>query len=253
MDTFKSSLPIYSVVDEIVNGLADSGRVVLSAPTGSGKSTQVPQILIDHAQVEGEIIVLQPRRLAARLLAKRVAEERASNLGEEVGYQIRFEKVVGPSTRIRFVTEAIFLRQILNDPTLQGVGAVVFDEFHERHLTADLSLSCALRSVQAQRPDLKIVVMSATLDVDVLQSYLAPCACIETSGRLYPVVTRYMGAALNRDAAPVWVRAAEAFRTVVREKISGNVLVFMPGAFEIRKTIDAIKSLPESSDYDVVP
>ena len=125
------SLPIHSVAGQIVDGLAAYGRVVLSAPTGSGKSTQVPQILVDAAQVQGQVVVLQPRRLAARMLAKRVAQERGCQLGEEVGYQIRFENLVGPRTRIRFVTEAILLRQILQDPALQGVGAVVFDEFHE--------------------------------------------------------------------------------------------------------------------------
>ena len=139
------TLPIHAVAEQIVTGLATHGRMVLSAPTGSGKSTQVPQILIDAAQVSGDVVVLQPRRLAARLLAKRVAQERGCKLGEEVGYQIRFENVVGPNTRIRFVTEAILLRQILQDPTLKGVGAVVFDEFHERHLTSDLSISCALQ------------------------------------------------------------------------------------------------------------
>lgn len=247
------TLPIHSVSDQIVAGLAAHGRVVLSAPTGSGKSTQVPQILVDAAQVQGDVVVLQPRRLAARLLAKRVAQERGCQLGEAVGYQIRFENVVGPKTRIRFVTEAILLRQILQDPSLKGVGAVVFDEFHERHLTSDLSISCALKSVQSARPDLKLVVMSATLDIDTLEGYLNPCARVEASGRMYPVTTRYMGAALNRDAALVWQRAASAFRTVVREGIEGDVLIFMAGAFEIRKTIDAVEALPEARGYDVLP
>jgi ATP-dependent helicase HrpB len=247
------TLPIHAVAEQIVAGLATHGRMVLSAPTGSGKSTQVPQILIDAAQVSGEVVVLQPRRLAARLLAKRVAQERGCKLGEEVGYQIRFENVVGPNTRIRFVTEAILLRQILQDPTLKGVGAVVFDEFHERHLTSDLSISCALKSVQTVRPDLKIVVMSATLDVDLLEGYLQPCARVEASGRMYPVETRYMGAALNRDAAPVWSRAAAAFRAAVREGMEGDVLIFMPGAFEIRKTIEAVEAMPEARAYEVLP
>ncbi|MDP4694076.1 MAG: helicase-related protein, partial [Opitutales bacterium] len=249
-----SALPIYEVADQIVDGLAAHGRVVLSAPTGSGKSTQVPQILIDRAGVEGEIVVLQPRRLAARLLAKRVAQERGGKLGEEVGYQIRFENVISSRTRIRFVTEAILLRQILEDPSLKGVGAVVFDEFHERHLTSDLSISCALQAVRSVRSDLKLVVMSATLDVERLETYLQPCARIEASGRMYSVEMRYMGAALNRDAAPVWERAAAAFRQQCRSTTeTGDVLVFMPGAFEIRKTIDAIQGLSESKDYEVLP
>lgn len=249
-----SALPIYEVADQIVDGLDAHGRVVLSAPTGSGKSTQVPQILIDRAGVEGEIVVLQPRRLAARLLAKRVAQERGGQPGDEVGYQIRFENVISSRTRIRFVTEAILLRQILEDPSLKGVGAVVFDEFHERHLTSDLSISCALQAVQSVRPDLKLVVMSATLDVERLDTYLQPCVRIEASGRMYPVEIRYMGAALNRDAAPVWERAAAAFRQQCRSTTeTGDVLVFMPGAFEIRKTIDAIQGLSESKDYEVLP
>lgn len=253
MSVENKQLPIYEVADQLVAGLAAHGRVVLSAPTGSGKSTQVPQILIDRAGIEGEVVVLQPRRLAARLLAKRVASERGVELGQEVGYQIRFENQVSAKTRIRFVTEAILLRQILQDPGLKGVGAVVFDEFHERHLTSDLSLACALKSVQRERPDLKLVVMSATLDIERLEEFLQPCARIEASGRMYPVEVSYGGASLGREAAPVWERAAKAFRDQVRAGLDGDALVFMPGAFEIRKTIAAIEALPESRGYEVLP
>ncbi len=252
MPTAPTSLPIYDVADALLSGIASTGRAVLSAPTGSGKSTQVPQILLDRGGFEGEIVVLQPRRLAARLLAKRVASERGVTLGDEVGFQIRFENKVSARTRIRFVTEAILLRQILQDPTLKGVGAVLFDEFHERHLTSDLSLACALQSVSLARPDLKIVVMSATLDIDTLENFLQPCARIEASGRMYPVEISYAGAALGRSAAPVWERAAQAFKKSAAGK-PGDVLVFMPGAFEIRKTIDAIQSLPEAKGYEVLP
>jgi ATP-dependent helicase HrpB len=135
----QKELPIHEVAKEIVAGVQAAGRVVLRAPTGSGKSTQVPQILLDQAGVTGAIVVLQPRRLAARMLAGRVAAERGVELGGEVGYQIRFENRVSRETRIRFVTEAILLRQILSDPKLPGVGTIVLDEFHERHLTSDLS------------------------------------------------------------------------------------------------------------------
>ncbi|MEC8209171.1 MAG: DEAD/DEAH box helicase, partial [Verrucomicrobiota bacterium] len=135
MATPFKTLPIYDVAAELLAGIASTGRIILAAPAGSGKSTQVPQILLDQAGIKGEVVVLQPRRLAARLLAKRVAFERSVKLGDEVGYQIRFENIFSAKTRIRFVTEAILLRQILEDPSLKGVGAVVFDEFHERHLT----------------------------------------------------------------------------------------------------------------------
>ena len=252
MPANETNLPIYDVAEALLGGLSRSGRVVLSAPTGSGKSTQVPQILLDQGGVEGEIVVLQPRRLAARLLAKRVASERGVALGAEVGYQIRFENVIGPQTRIRFVTEAILLRQILADPGLPGVGAVIFDEFHERHLTSDLSLACALRSVATKRPDLKLVVMSATLDTDTLEEFLKPCTRIEASGRMYPVEVRYAGAALGRNAAPVWERAVRAFKQAAVDE-TGDVLVFMPGAYEIRKAIEAIRSTPEAKHYDVLP
>lgn len=253
MPNLPNRLPIHDVTDALLAGIASSGRVVLSAPTGSGKSTQVPQILLDHSGIEGEIVVLQPRRLAARLLAKRVASERGVKLGEEVGYQIRFENVVSARTRIRFVTEAILLRQILQDPSLKGVGAVIFDEFHERHLTSDLSLACALQTVSEVRSDLKIVVMSATLDIDTLEGFLKPCARVEASGRMYPVEVSYAGAALGRQAAPVWERAAAAFKKSIAGQVSGDVLVFMPGAFEIRKTMEAIEALPESRGYEVLP
>ena len=253
MSTPLRTLPIYDVASEILAGIASTGRIVLAAPTGSGKSTQVPQILLDRAGIEGEIIVLQPRRLAARLLAKRVAFERGVKLGNEVGYQIRFENIFSAKTRIRFVTEAILLRQILEDPSLKGVGAVVFDEFHERHLTSDLSLTSALQTVQSSRPDLKLVVMSATLDIDTLEGFLSPCSRVEASGRTYPVEVSYTGAALGRNTAPVWERAAASFKKLVCAKHSGDILVFMPGAFEIRKTIDAIQVLSEARGYEVLP
>ncbi|MFP4203987.1 MAG: ATP-dependent helicase HrpB [Opitutales bacterium] len=246
-------LPVYDVASSFTEAIGGQGRVLLRAPTGSGKSTQIPQILADSCGIAGEILVLQPRRLAVRLLAKRVAHERGARLGEEVGYQIRFEHVAGPRTRIRFITEGLFLRRILQDPGLRGVGAVVFDEFHERHIEGDVSLARALESVQTLRPDLKLVVMSATLETGPIAEFLAPCAEAEASGQMYPVSVRYMGAALGKDTAPVWERAARAFRTAQREGLTGDVLIFMPGAYEIRKTIAALEDLPQAKGLDVLP
>ncbi len=245
------ALPIHAVAGKLVAGIREEGRVVLRAPTGSGKSTQVPQILLDDAGVKGSIVVLQPRRLAARMLAARVAKERRCELGGEVGYQIRFENRTSEGTRIRFVTEAILLRQLLADPSLPGVGAVVLDEFHERHLTSDLSLACALESVRTVRPDLKLVVMSATLDVEAVAEFLKPAALVEAMGRAYPVTVRYAGASLGRDTAPVWTRAARAFREVVRSGQEGDVLIFMAGAYEIRRTLAELEGLPDSRAYDL--
>ena len=153
-------LPIYELENEIVASLAARPRLILQAPTGSGKSTQVPQILLNCGLLgTGEVVILQPRRLATRLLARRVALERSVRLGDEVGYQIRFEKAASKKTRIRFVTEGILLRQLLQDPELGGVAAILFDEFHERHLYGDITLARALQLQEAGRPDLKLVVM----------------------------------------------------------------------------------------------
>src|SRR5262249_43068231 len=138
-------LPIYEIEAEILAGLRAHKRLIVSAPTGSGKSTQVPQMLLNHDVLGGgQVVILQPRRLATRLLAARVASERNAELGQEVGYQIRFENVTSPKTRIRFVTEGVLLRQIVQDPKLSGVSAVIFDEFHERHLYGDITLARAL-------------------------------------------------------------------------------------------------------------
>src|SRR5439155_10318266 len=135
----------------------------------------------------GEVVILQPRRLATRLLASRVAFERRGRLGDEVGFQIRLEKVASRKTRIRYVTEGILLRQLLQDPELPGIAAILFDEFHERHLYGDITLARAVQLQETRRPDLKLVVMSATLESDKLEKYLAPCPVLTSSGRMHPV------------------------------------------------------------------
>ena len=164
-------LPIYEIEREIIARLQSDRRLILSAPTGSGKSTQVPQMLSKHGLLDtGQVVVLQPRRLATRLLAKRVAQELGVKLGEEVGYQIRFENVTSAKTKIRFVTEGVLLRQLIDDPQLRGVSAILFDEFHERHLYGDITLARALDLQERQRPDLKLVVMSATLNAGDLET-----------------------------------------------------------------------------------
>src|SRR6516165_1285039 len=177
-------LPIYEIEGPIAAGVREQRRLIISAPTGSGKSTQVPQILLDHGLLgEGQVVILQPRRLATRLLAARVAWERKVELGREVGYQIRFENVSGPQTRIRYVTEGVLLRQMVQDPKLTGVSALIFDEFHERHLYGDITLARALDLQDTDRPELKILVMSATLDAARLEEYLRPCRVLESQGR----------------------------------------------------------------------
>ena len=246
-------LPIYELEAAITGSLRVQGRLIVQAPTGSGKSTQLPQMLMRHGFLErGEVVVLQPRRLAARMLAKRVAEEVGCALGDEVGYQIRLESRVSAKTKIRFVTEGILLRQMSFDTELRGVAALVFDEFHERHLYGDISLARAVQIQQTTRPDLKIVVMSATLDAVVLKEYLAPCEVLTSQGRSYPVTVEYLPKAVNFDSDPVWeVAAREAAR--VAAKSTGDLLVFMPGAYEINRTLQALQFQRELSGFVIFP
>ncbi len=246
-----STLPIYELADSIVTALRAQPRLVLQAPTGSGKSTQVPQILLDRGLAEnGEIVVLQPRRLATRLLAARVAQERKVRLGDEVGYQIRLDRVVSARTRIRFVTEGVLLRQMLNDPELRGISAILFDEFHERHLYGDITLARALEIQEQMRPDLRLVVMSATLDAGALQSYLAPCELLTSRGRTFPVDIDYVERPLGDF--PVWDAAAEELERLARET-EGDALIFMPGAYEINRTIQAVRNSRLGSQCIVLP
>src|SRR5580698_1329063 len=211
------ALPIYEIENDIIARLQTDGRLILSAPTGSGKSTQVPQMLLRHGLAEaGQVVVLQPRRLATRLLAARVAAELGVKLGEEVGYQIRFENVTSAKTRIRFVTEGVLLRQMIEDPGLRGVSAILFDEFHERHLYGDITLARALDQQEQHRPDLLLTVMSATLNRGDLEKYLAPCATLASAGRTFPVEIDYLPYRAGQNAPPVWETAAEAFRNFVR-------------------------------------
>jgi ATP-dependent helicase HrpB len=247
-------LPIYESEAEIVAGLRKNRRLIISAPTGSGKSTQVPQMLSGNGLLDsGQVVILQPRRLATRLLAARVAWERKSQLGGEVGYQIRFENVTGPATRIRFVTEGVLLRQMVQEPDLLGVSALIFDEFHERHLYGDITLARALDLQEKHRPDLLILVMSATLEAARLEEYLAPCRVVDSQGRTFPVEMRYAADPSYTDKRPVWEQAAEAFAGFVNSGGEGDVLVFMPGSYEISQTIEAIRHCDESDGFILLP
>jgi len=247
-------LPIYDIEQRLVVALREARRLIVSAPTGSGKSTQVPQILLDQGVVgAGQVVILQPRRLAARLLAARVAWERQTQLGGEVGYQIRFENVTSADTRIRFVTEGLLLRQMVQDPKLRGVAALIFDEFHERHLYGDITLARALDLQETARPDLKLLVMSATLDAAPLEQYLKPCRLLESQGRTHPVAIEFAATPGYLDKRPVWDQAAEAFCDFVHSGGQGDVLVFMPGGFEISQTIEALRRCDEARGFILLP
>ncbi|MEY2562448.1 MAG: ATP-dependent helicase HrpB [Verrucomicrobiota bacterium] len=249
----RQDLPIYELEQRIVTKLKEQSRLIIQAPTGSGKSTQVPQILLDHGMLgDGQVVILQPRRLATRLLAARVASERNVRLGEEVGYQIRFENITSDRTRVRFVTEGILLRQLIQDPQLRGVSAILFDEFHERHLYGDITLARALQLQATSRPDLKLAVMSATLDAGLLQKYLEPCAVLTSSGRAFPVEIEYLPKPVGGDGYPVWDLAADELERIA-PRTEGDVLIFMPGKYEIGRTIAAIRASRVSDRFVVLP
>jgi ATP-dependent helicase HrpB len=246
-------LPILELRDRLAPALETHRRLILQAPTGSGKSTQIPQYLLDLGLLgDGQVLILQPRRIAARLLATRVAQERHGKLGDEVGYQIRLDDISSKATRIKYITEGILLRQILNNPSLHGVSAIVFDEFHERHLYGDISLARALDLQQTRRPDLLLLVMSATLNTELLRDYLAPCATLTSEGRTFPVVSEHIARDLS-EREPVWDAAAEEAVRVLKTQPEGDLLIFMPGGYEISRTIQAIQNRPLPEDVIVLP
>src|SRR4051794_8696649 len=246
-------LPIYELESAIVAALREQPRLILQAPTGSGKSTQVPQMLLEHGMLgDGEVVVLQPRRIAARMLAARVANECKTKLGDAVGYQIRFENVVSARTRIRFVTEGVLLRQLIQNPELRGVSAILFDEFHERHLYGDITLARALRLQETARPDLQIVVMSATLDTGALQKFLEPAQLLTSTGRQHPVAIEYLDKPVRGDDYAIWDLAADELEQLA-PRTEGDVLIFMPGKYEITRTLSAVRASRASNQFVALP
>ncbi len=246
-----SVLPIEAVLPAILDALERGRSVVLRAPPGAGKTTAVPPALLDAPwRGDGVILMLEPRRLAARSAARRMAALRGEAPGGTVGYRVRLDARVGPATRIEVVTEGIFLRRIQGDPALDGVAAVIFDEFHERSVDADLALALTLETRGALRPDLRLVVMSATLDGGPLAALLGDAERIEADGRQFPVELRY--ADRESDLARE-IRAADAARRALAET-PGDVLVFLPGMAEIRRAERHLAdTLADPAAVDVEP
>lgn len=242
-------LPIDAVLPELARALAGARAVVLEAPPGAGKTTRVPWA-VQSALGDQEVLVAEPRRLAARMTAQRVADERGQKIGEHVGYSVRFEEASSARTRVRYATEGIVLRRLLADPTLKGVGAVILDEFHERHLTTDLLLVLLDRLTRGPRPDLKLLVMSATLDAEPVARFLGDCPRIRSEGRMFPVHIEYLPKA---DDRPLDKQIVSAVRRAVTEDPSGDVLVFLPGAGEIRKAKAALEPLASEAGLLVLP
>lgn len=248
--TFDTPLPIDAVLDDLSRTLEAHNAAVLVAPPGAGKTTRVPLALLDASWAKGKkIIVLEPRRIAARASADRMARSLGERAGETVGYRVRFGSKISRATRIEVVTEGIFTRQILGDPELQGVAAILFDEFHERSLDADMGLALARDAQLGLREDLRILVMSATLDGARVAKLLGEAPVVESEGRAFPVETRYLG---RKADAPIERQMADAIASALRAD-SGSVLAFLPGAAEIRRTQNFLAERVQDASIEIVP
>ena len=242
-------LPIDAILPALVAALRAGPSAVLRAPTGVGKTTRVPPAILDAGLAGGgAVLVLEPRRLAARAAARRMARERGAELGGEVGFHVRFDRRAGARTRLLVVTEGILVRRLQDDPFLEGVGALVFDEFHERSLESDLALAMARRVQREVRPELRIVAMSATLVPERLAAFLGGCPVIESEGRLFPIETSWLE---REERAPVHRLAAAGVARAL-ERTGGDVLVFLPGVGEIRRTADELRGLAERRGIELL-
>lgn len=246
----RGALPIDAIADAVVDATTRGRNVVVLAEPGAGKTTRLPLVMADAGwPARGELWVTQPRRIAARLAASHVAAARGEAPGGSVGYQVRFDSKVSASTRIRFVTEGILVRKLIEDPTLAGIGAVVFDEFHERHLDADVALALCRALQRSTRPDLGIVVMSATLEPEPIAEYLDAVA-LRCAGRSYPVEIEHL---VRSSERPIGATVAGALADLGPAGLDGGgVLVFLPGAREIRETASACSNVADRLGLEMV-
>ena len=241
MPDTQDTLPIDEVLPSILRALSGGNRLVLAAPPGAGKTTRVPLALAgllgDAPVISGRILMLEPRRIAARMAAERMAASLGERRGQTIGLITRVDRKMSAATRVEVITDGLFTRRMLNDPELSGVGAVIFDEFHERRLNSDLGLALALEAQSALREDLRLLIMSATLDTGAVSKAVA-APVIESEGRQYPVETRYLG----RSDARIEDRMPKAILQALREA-EGSILAFLPGAREIRRAAEALAVL----------
>ncbi len=249
-EPFANPLPIDAVLGELGRKLVARAAAVLVAPPGAGKTTRVPLALLDAPWIAGrKIVVLEPRRIAARASAERMAQTLGERVGETVGYRVRFGSKISRKTRIEVVTEGIFSRQILDDPELNGVAVILFDEFHERSLDADMGLALARDVQSGLREDLRILVMSATIDGARVAKLLGSAPVIESEGRAFPVETRYLG---RKPDSPMERQMADAIAMALRAE-AGSVLAFLPGAAEIRRTQTMLAERIHDASIEIVP
>ena len=243
-------LPIDPLLPAIVESLRASPTLVIEAPPGAGKTTRVPRALLDAGMADkGEIVVLEPRRLAARMAARRVADELGEKVGGTVGYQVRFEDASSARTRIRFVTEGVLGRKLVASPDLAGIAVVVLDEFHERHLQGDVALALVERLRRTRRPELRVIAMSATLATGPLAAHLG-APVLTSEGKRFDVAIEHLPAP---DDRPLASQVASAVRRLVVEGLDGDVLVFLPGAAEIRRARETLEKLAQEADLVLVP
>ncbi len=242
-----SQLPIEAVMPELLTAVKNQHQVILKAAPGAGKSTYFPlQLLLNHS-VAGKIIMLEPRRLAARNIARYLAEQLGEQVGQRVGYRVRGEAKVSSATQLEIVTEGIMTRMIQTDPELDGVDLLIFDEFHERSIHADTALAFSLEVQEALRDDLKLVVMSATLDQQALQSLLPEASYIESEGRSFDVAMRYQPLGVNEHLPTSMAKTIES----LMNKESGSLLAFLPGVGAIKQVEERLSHLAD--DIDVCP
>ncbi|HOL72642.1 MAG TPA: ATP-dependent helicase HrpB [Bryobacteraceae bacterium] len=242
-----TALPIDPLIPAVLEELRKARALVLEAPPGAGKTTRVPPAVM--REMPGEVLVLEPRRLAARLAARRVAFELGERVGETVGYQVRFEEAVGPQTRLKFMTEGVLTRRLLSDPELRGVSAVLLDEFHERHLEGDTALALLRRLQEGPRRDLRLVVMSATIETAPVAEYLGGCPVLRSAGRQYELSIAYRPS----SPEPLEQQVAASLETLLRDGLDGDVLVFLPGAAEIRRAARACERLAQRAGLLLLP
>ncbi|MBN38733.1 MAG: hypothetical protein CMI29_09750 [Opitutae bacterium] len=242
-----NDLPLVEQFGEVQKAWEHRKHLAIRSPTGSGKSIGLPILLFHKKMVDGQILVIQPRRIAARLLARRVSALLGSEIGKEVGYHVRFDKKCSDETKIIYLTDGIFLNKILSDPTLSRVGLVIFDEFHERSLQIDLALALAKKLSFSQRPSLRLIVTSATLSLSAVQDYLRDCESVELKAQSYPVEIEHR---MSNSTEPIWKQISLHLRKIIHEK-GGNILIFLDGAFEISKTVREIQQASWSSGLEV--
>jgi ATP-dependent helicase HrpB len=233
-----SDLPIFKGFNEIKSALKESVNLTLKSPTGSGKSIGLPLLLLKENLIKGQILVVQPRRIAARFLAQRVAQITGTPIGDIIGYQVRFEDKTSNNTKIIYLTDGLLLRKILGDRLLSRVGLVIFDEFHERTIQMDAALALLRKTQETQRPSMRLIITSATLEIGNINKYLGNCKSVQLSAREYPVEIEYKS--LQRGEI-IWKRIASEIKKCVTN-YDGDLLIFAPGVYEITKIINEINS-----------